>query len=199
MQLPTCKICDKQVKRKDKIYCSPKCYYSTRTGTKNNKWKGGKFTITCKSCSKMFQVDRDRADAKTCSQVCNKQYRKSEEFRINSSIRARKQVLEQYGDTPQFITNLSQIIRESAKYRLWREQVWKRDNYTCQVCLQQKGKICADHIISFLQILLNDKVNSYDKALVNVKLWDISNGRTLCYECHYKTDNYGFKAIKQIN
>ena len=110
MQLKTCKVCDKQVKRKDKVFCSTKCYYSTRTGARNNKWKGGKLTITCKSCSKVFHVDRDRADAKTCSQVCNKQYRKSEEFRMTASKRARKQILEQYGETPKFITKLEQII-----------------------------------------------------------------------------------------
>jgi len=198
MQLKTCKVCDKQVKRKDKVFCSTKCYYSTRTGARNNKWKGGKLTITCKSCSKVFHVDRDRADAKTCSQVCNKQYRKSEEFRMTASKRARKQILEQYGETPKFITKLEQIIRESAKYRLWRQQVWERDGYTCVLCTK-KGKVCADHIVSFLKVLLEEKVESYDQALESKRLWDVSNGRTLCYDCHYKTENYGFRAIKQIN
>lgn len=167
------------------------------SGSKNPKWKGGQITKVCITCTKEFKVDPYRKDkVKNCSKVCSNLYRALPEVRLQKSEQARKQVLSQYGETPQFITKLSQIIRESAKYRLWREQVWKRDNYTCQMCLEQKGKICADHIISFLEVLLNEGIDSYDKAIENGVLWDISNGRTLCYDCHYKTENYGFKAIK---
>lgn len=177
-------------------YCSSECYRETRRGSKNNMWKGGQIEISCVTCKSTFKVDPYLKKQKTCSRTCNLAYRKSPEFRLKQSQRARKQILGQYGSNPKFITKLSQIIRESAKYRLWREEVWKRDNYTCQMCLEQKGKICADHIISFLKILLDEKVDSYDKAMESGVLWDINNGRTLCYDCHYKTENYGFKAIK---
>lgn len=194
-----CKVCDNSVKRKGKIYCSPSCYHTSNRGENNNKWKGGKIPQTCITCNLLFKVDPcDEGKYKNCSKICNNLYRKTPEFRLARSVQARQQILSQYGETPEFITKLSQIIRESAKYRLWREQVWKRDNYTCQVCLKQKGKICADHIISFLEVLLNEGIDSYDRAIENGVLWDISNGRTLCYDCHFKTDNYGFKAIKLI-
>jgi len=170
-------------------------------GERNNFWKGGQITKQCVICETDFKIDPYLKNLqKCCSKNCQLKYRKLPEVREKQSINARQQILEQYGKTPKFITSLQMLIRESAKYRLWREAVWTRDKYTCQIC-QKKGKICADHIFSFLQILLAENIQSYDDALnnSNSKLWDISNGRTLCYKCHYKTDNYGFKAIKLSN
>lgn len=180
-------------------YCSQECYLPNRATKNNPNWKSSKVQLSCVTCKKQFLVDPYLKDkVKNCSKACSNIYRASPEVRLENSRRARQQIISQYGETPEFITKLSQIIRESAKYRLWREQVWKIDNYTCQMCLKQKGKICADHIISFLEVLLNEGIDSYDKAIENGVLWDISNGRTLCYDCHFKTDNYGFKAIKLI-
>lgn len=72
-------------------------------------------------------------------------------------------------------------IRMSLKYKIWREKVLKRDNYTCKIC-KKRNNLQADHIKSF----------TYFPKLRFV----ISNGRTLCKKCHKKTDNYGEKAKK---
>lgn len=73
-------------------------------------------------------------------------------------------------------------IRKSLEYRLWRDAVFKRDNYTCQECGDNRGhNLNADHIKPF--------------ALFPELRLDIDNGRTLCVGCHKKTDTYGRKVI----
>jgi hypothetical protein len=72
------------------------------------------------------------------------------------------------------------LFRASLKYREWRKAVFKRDNYTCVICMDKKGgNLEADHIKDF--------------ALYPELRLNIDNGRTLCKSCHKKTENYGFK------
>jgi hypothetical protein len=68
------------------------------------------------------------------------------------------------------------------EYINWRKSVFERDNYTCQICYTRGGKLEADHIIPYIA----------DKS----KALDLDNGRTLCKECHRKTDTWGEKAKK---
>lgn len=67
-------------------------------------------------------------------------------------------------------------IRASMKYKNWRKSVFERDNYTCQECKQYSGVLNADHINPF--------------ALFPEMRFDIDNGRTLCLDCHKKTETY---------
>lgn len=72
------------------------------------------------------------------------------------------------------------LAMETLEYQLWREKVFKRDDYTCVECLKRGVKLHADHIIPWSK---------------SVKLrYDIDNGRTLCVPCHRKTDTYGRKV-----
>lgn len=80
------------------------------------------------------------------------------------------------------ITPLNQQIRKSIEYKFWREAVFKRDNWICVLCGQKGGNLNADHIKSF--------------ALFPELRFAIDNGRTLCIDCHKKTDNYGRKNLK---
>lgn len=69
-------------------------------------------------------------------------------------------------------------IRKSLEYKLWREAVFKRDNFSCVFCGSNKsGNLEADHIMKF--------------SLYPELRFVIENGRTLCKECHRKTDTYG--------
>lgn len=74
------------------------------------------------------------------------------------------------------VTTLNKSIRSGLKYRLWRESVFKRDNWTCQMCNTHGGELQADHIKPF----------AYFPKL----RFEISNGRTLCVPCHKQTDTY---------
>lgn len=99
----------------------------------------------------------------------------SEETRIKMSI-AKK------GDkAPNWkggITTINAGIRSSLEYRLWREAVFKRDNYTCVWCGRKGKSLQADHIKPF---------SRYPELR-----FAIDNGRTLCKPCHMTTDTWGF-------
>jgi len=70
----------------------------------------------------------------------------------------------------------NKILRMSVEYKLWREAVFKRDNWTCIWC-GFKGYVQADHIKPF--------------ALYPELRFSIDNGRTLCVDCHKTTHTFG--------
>ncbi len=80
------------------------------------------------------------------------------------------------------LTDIFQSIRTSARYKKWRIAVFKRDRWTCQMCLKKGGNIEADHIKRF--------------SLFPELRFELSNGRTLCRECHKTTPTWGSKALK---
>ena len=80
-------------------------------------------------------------------------------------------------------SNYRQAISNSPEYKRWRTSVYQRDNYTCVFCKRKGVRLNADHIKPFLYF-------------PDLRL-SIDNGRTLCVECHRKTDTYG-RNIKKI-
>jgi len=73
-------------------------------------------------------------------------------------------------------------IRESAKYRNWRKQVFERDSYTCQECGDRTGHNLEVHHI---------KSRKEYPDLV----FDLDNGITLCKKCHKMTSTWGNKKV----
>jgi len=75
-------------------------------------------------------------------------------------------------------------IRHSFEYKIWRESVFKRDNFTCVFCGDDRGgNLNADHIKPF--------------SLFPESRFDVDNGRTLCIPCHENTETFGAKLLKQ--
>ena len=68
------------------------------------------------------------------------------------------------------ISSKNQRIRSGIEFRLWRESIFARDNYTCQRCGQIGGKLSPHHIFNFSTYL--------DLRFA------IDNGITFCKECH---------------
>lgn len=70
------------------------------------------------------------------------------------------------------IAPLNNILRNTPEYRTWRRDVFIRDYWTCQECGHKNIVIRAHHIKSFAD---------YPELR-----HDITNGITLCLECHKK-------------
>lgn len=89
-------------------------------------------------------------------------------------------------------------IKRSKEYATWRKQIFERDNYTCVMCNIRGGELQADHIIPMSIIMREHNITGYHDSLDCTLLWDITNGRTLCRECHMKTDTFGVGSIKLL-
>ena len=76
-------------------------------------------------------------------------------------------------------STINHLIRTSTEYRLWQKSVFTRDHWTCIFCGKKGGEIHADHIKPFCD---------YPELR-----FAIDNGRTLCKECHQKTETYGMR------
>lgn len=78
---------------------------------------------------------------------------------------------------------------DTATWQDLRRSVLKRDNYTCQHCGDRNRKGRGSRIN--LEVHHIEAVSKApDRAL------DASNLITLCRSCHFKTHNYGSKAVK---
>ena len=61
----------------------------------------------------------------------------------------------------------------------------------CVVCGVVGGKLNADHIKPYSIILYENKIKTIEQSFKCEELWNMNNGRTLCENCHRKTDSFG--------
>jgi len=93
-------------------------------------------------------------------------------------------------------TPLVMLIRGLEEYTNWRKEVFKRDNYICQKC-KSKGNLEAHHCIKSFSVIFSEFLKEYDQfspiedkeTLIRLatkykSFWDLSNGKTLCKDCH---------------
>ena len=98
------------------------------------------------------------------------------------------------------LTPLHSRIKGCFEYKNWRKQVFRQDNYTCQECGDNKGgNLNAHHKKPFAQILseflkeydqfspIEDKETLLRLTIKYKPFWDITNGKTLCENCHILT------------
>lgn len=99
------------------------------------------------------------------------------------------------------VSSLVRQIRRTEAYFEWKRAVFLRDRFTCQHCGRRNGRkrvIEADHIISLASLVRDNNLTSVEEALECPFLRDVSNGRTLCHDCHEETESYpeNFKRKK---
>lgn len=182
----TCKNCHKifyarkhDVKNDRGIYCSWKC---------SDKSKKTSVTKKCLVCSKAFEAQPNeikRGFGKFCSmrcflstyrkttkcELCGKQIqnrvKKCRKCHLASMPRGEENNNWRGGITPENMT-----IRNSKRYKKWRDNIFKRDEYICQECGQVGGTLHAHHIRAF--------------SIFPKLRFKKSNGITLCKKCHDK-------------
>lgn len=76
------------------------------------------------------------------------------------------------------------LERKKLEYIQWRKKIMERDNYTCKFCGKNGGKLEVDHIKPFAKY----------PELRTI----LSNGRTLCHDCHTKTETYGNRKAASL-
>ena len=142
------------------------------TGTHQNKLLANKLTKTCKICGKEFSLYYIDYSKFRRRQICTDKNCKS--LAIKTAMSRENNHRWKGGVTPK-----NKLLRFCKDYKEWREQVFKRDEYRCQQCNKRGGELNADHIKPF--------------SLFPELRFTLSNGRTLCVECHKKTETYGGK------
>jgi len=171
-----CKSCDKSFisdkgyAGRTPLYCSRKCY--------GNSLVKERTTQTCIRCGVSFVTKYSNKIHPFCSNKCSS-LDKGDKMRFvkKPELSGENSIWWKGGITP-----INEAMRKGTEYKQWRLSVFKRDNYTCQICSIRGGKLQADHIKPF--------------SLFKELRFDINNGRVLCVDCHKKTDTYGGKMIK---
>lgn len=174
------------------------------------KWLGEDIIYTCPTCDKKINI-RPNAKVKFCSRRCIRKlnpnkgtiripYPKCYHCDVNCKVRSAKtcnkcKAINRTGEKSNFwkggITPISKKLRVCQKYKQWRLSVYERDNFTCQLCKKRGVLFQADHFpVTFSELLKTNNIDSLKRGLECNKLWDISNGRTLCIPCHKSTSTY---------
>lgn len=153
-------------------------------GEKSYKWKGGK--PKCLTCGKELSA--------YTSKICKNCYIKLLKKNRPNAWKKDKNPSWKGG-----FYSIAEKIRASLKYQEWRQQIFIRDNFTCQKCKVKGGYLEAHHHKKIFSKLLQEvKINLplfdlYDGAMIYTPLWNLNNGITLCKKCHQKTKNYCYK------
>jgi 5-methylcytosine-specific restriction endonuclease McrA len=173
-------------------------------------------TLICHICNNTFDVPPSKgAKRHTCSRKCGNEYKKltpnSGQFQKGHTCSNTGRTHFKLGDKPSKetlekarytynklykgkprpdkqgencyrwkggITPINHAIRTSVQFKSWRDQVFQRDNYTCQDCgcHNGDGKTHVLHAHHKKPFATHPELR-----------FELSNGLTLCVDCHKKT------------
>lgn len=158
-----CIICGKEkhiLKSRLKYVKNPTCSKECRNKLISRTRKKNKIKLKCPICNEYFEVYPYRFNNQNvicCSKSCATKFQEKDKTnhpRYNPNI-----------------TDKERIDRRKLKENvIWRNNVLKRDNYTCVICKQYGGKLEAHHLNGYHW----DKENRLN----------VDNGITLCKICH---------------
>jgi hypothetical protein len=215
-----CKTCNRifEVKSyyswKERKYCSLQCYWESLKESlkgQNNPHYKGKITKTCPICGRTFEVYSNpdakkqifcslncykkavvlpdkiclvckklfhtrKHEGKFCSRECQRLYRLRHPIRYWLNKKRENLSKEKNPAWKGGVTKKSKLLRSTTAFQEWRRKVFEKDNYTCQICFQ-RGVFLEPHHIK--------NVANYPELA-----FDITNGLTLCIDCHKKIDKY---------
>lgn len=89
-------------------------------------------------------------------------------------------------------SSIKNRLRALGKAIQWRKSVFKRDDYTCQLCGKRGTMLNAHHIIPISYLIIEYGLITYDDYRNCDALWDVNNGITLCVKCHRNIKNKEF-------
>ena len=94
------------------------------------------------------------------------------------------------------ITSIYLLLRTTEEYKNWRNKVYEKANYRCEICGGGEHFLEAHHKKSYAG-LLKEFLKEYDQfspiedkeTLIRLAIkwqpfWDINNGKCLCEDCH---------------
>lgn len=156
-----------------KLFCSKQCRgASERTSVEKQ----------CQQCNKQMLVEQNLLKSKKyCSNACriagfNPVFTEESRRKIAEAHKGKPKINMPRGEKHHMWKGGKGTERHQAmarsEYKSWRTAVFARDDYTCVCCSATRTYLHADHIVGW----------SEDEAL----RYEVKNGQTLCYKCHYK-------------
>ena len=137
-------------------FCSKDCFINYKRNHKVNQYT----TYICKDCGRKIPVRKDHLKDRNLT-YCRKCVAK----RNGKSGK-------EHPNWKGGITSDYEKARAKLKISKWHHKIFKRDNYTCQICGDNKGgNLESHHIFSFI---------NYPEERYN-----LDNGITLCSRCHH--------------
>lgn len=147
-----------------------KCIHSGSFKKGQAPWNKGKKTGQAPWKGKKRPGLKDTNASKTMFKIGQEPWNKGKRGEYSLDYKGEKNHMWKGGVTP-----INKKIRRSPAFKEWREKVFKRDDYTCQICDTRGGELHPNHIKKFAD---------YPSLR-----FIVSNGITLCKDCHYNLVN----------
>lgn len=80
--------------------------------------------------------------------------------------------------------DILQRLRNCVAMKAWKRRVMRRDKHACRHCGAVWPPLHVDHIVPLSVLLERYRVVTFEQAVCLKELFKISNGQTLCVDCH---------------